>query len=159
MRKKTVPVRHAVRCLTDVLMLAIFVFAAAGCASGSDAADAAESADASADTSVTDPDNADASADTAADTGTADIGAAADASDTAYSYPVSEEEALEIALEDAALTEDDVTITISELQVEEDYTCWSIEFYADDMKYDYEIDANSGDLLSRTVRDTAEQGG
>lgn len=58
------------------------------------------------------------------------------------------EEAKEIALAHAGLTEADVTFVKAELGTDNGRQEYEIEFYSGNMEYDYEIDASTGDILS-----------
>ena len=78
-------------------------------------------------------------------------GAAAPATDgtSTTGAAITEERAQEIALEDAGLTSDQVTFIRSGLDYDDGRQIYDIEFYtADYQEYDYEIDANTGDILS-----------
>ncbi|RKI39721.1 hypothetical protein D7V86_15405 [bacterium D16-51] len=57
--------------------------------------------------------------------------------------------AKEIALEDAKLKESDVQFTKEGQDTEDGRTVYEIEFYNGDKEYDYEIDAVSGNIVSR----------
>ena len=62
---------------------------------------------------------------------------------------ITADQAKEIALNHAGLTADQVTFVRSNLDQDDGRTCYDVEFYtADYTEYDYEIDANTGDLLS-----------
>ncbi|WP_240664771.1 PepSY domain-containing protein [Methanosarcina sp. MSH10X1] len=58
------------------------------------------------------------------------------------------EEAKEIALAHAGLTEADVTFVKAELDTDNGRQEYEIEFYSGNTEYDYEIDASTGDILS-----------
>ena len=57
------------------------------------------------------------------------------------------DQAISIALQDAALTESDVTGLHGELERDDGKTIYDIDFYKDGKEYDYEIDAQTGDIL------------
>lgn len=63
---------------------------------------------------------------------------------------ISETEAQNIALEDAGLNQNDVSFTKTNLDRDDGRSQYDIEFIAsaDNTKYDYEIDAESGAILS-----------
>ncbi|AKB13826.1 Uncharacterized membrane protein YkoI [Methanosarcina thermophila] len=58
------------------------------------------------------------------------------------------EEAKEIALTHAGLTEADVTFIKTELGIDDGRQEYEIEFYSGNREYDYEIDASTGKILS-----------
>ncbi len=61
---------------------------------------------------------------------------------------MSEEEAKAIALADAGLEESEVTFMRSELDYDDGYAEYEIEFWKDLVEYDYEIDAITGEIRS-----------
>lgn len=64
------------------------------------------------------------------------------------SATISEEEARNIALEDAGLTADQVTFVKSNIDTDDGRNRYDVEFYtADGVEYDYEIDPSSGEIL------------
>lgn len=75
------------------------------------------------------------------------------------SAAISETEAQNIALEDAGLTQNDVSFTKTKLDRDDGRSQYDIEFIAsdDNTKYDYEIDAESGAILS-VDRETGRNG-
>ena len=72
---------------------------------------------------------------------------------------ISETEAQNIALEDAGLNQNDVSFTKTNLDRDDGRSQYDIEFIAsaDNTKYDYEIDAESGAILS-VNRETGRNG-
>ena len=65
------------------------------------------------------------------------------------STKISEEKAKEIALTNAGLKKEDVTFKRTEKDRDDGKTVYEIEFYTKDRtEYDYEIDANTGDIIS-----------
>ena len=72
---------------------------------------------------------------------------------------ISETEAHNIALEDAGLNQNDVSFTKTNLDRDDGRSQYDIEFIAsaDNTKYDYEIDAESGAILS-VDRETGRNG-
>lgn len=54
-----------------------------------------------------------------------------------------------IALEDAGLTENNVEFIRSNLDYDDGKKVYDVEFYAGNREYDYEIDASTGDIISR----------
>lgn len=66
---------------------------------------------------------------------------------------ITADKAKEIALNHAGLTADQVTFVRSNLDQDDGRTCYDVEFYtADYTEYDYEIDANTGDVILRLRR-------
>lgn len=61
---------------------------------------------------------------------------------------ISEEEAKEIALKHANLTSDQVTFGKIEMDFDDGTQKYDIEFYNNNKEYSYEIDANTGSILS-----------
>lgn len=61
---------------------------------------------------------------------------------------ISEEKAKEIALNHASLTSDKVTFGKIELEFDDGVQKYDIEFYYNNKEYSYEIDANTGKILS-----------
>jgi uncharacterized membrane protein YkoI len=61
---------------------------------------------------------------------------------------IGKDEANVIALEDAALNEDDVTFFRTKLERDDGRTVYEVEFYSIDTEYDYEIDAYTGEIVS-----------
>ncbi|MGL5347846.1 MAG: PepSY domain-containing protein, partial [Peptostreptococcaceae bacterium] len=57
------------------------------------------------------------------------------------------EQAKEIALKDAGLTEKDIEFLKTEQNIDDNISKYDIEFYYENKEYDYEIDANTGDIL------------
>lgn len=61
---------------------------------------------------------------------------------------ISEQEALLSALDQAGLTEADVTVTQVELDTDDGKQIYEIEFATADMEYEYEVNATTGSVLS-----------
>ncbi len=61
---------------------------------------------------------------------------------------ISDNTAKSIALEHAGVSENEVTIKKVELDTDNGLTTYDVEFYKNNAEYDYEIDANSGDIIS-----------
>lgn len=61
---------------------------------------------------------------------------------------ISEEKAKEIALNHSNLTSDQVTFGKTELDFDDGIQKYDIEFYYNNKEYSYEIDANTGDILT-----------
>lgn len=59
-----------------------------------------------------------------------------------------EEQAKEIALKHANLKSDQVRFVRSELDYDDKIQTYDIEFYFNNIEYNYEIDANTGNVLS-----------
>lgn len=64
------------------------------------------------------------------------------------SATLTEDEAVAIAMTHAGVEEKDVIFTKIKLDRDDGRTEYEIEFYKDTMEYDYDIDANTGDILS-----------
>lgn len=64
------------------------------------------------------------------------------------SYEISIDEAKEIALKHSNLTSDKVTFRKLELDFDDGIQKYEVEFYYNNNEYSYEIDANSGSILS-----------
>ncbi|MCD8249700.1 MAG: PepSY domain-containing protein [Lachnospiraceae bacterium] len=60
------------------------------------------------------------------------------------------EEAKVIALEDAGLSAENVTFTKADLDHDDGLTIYDIEFYAENVEYEYEINVNSGAIYSKS---------
>lgn len=60
---------------------------------------------------------------------------------------ISKEEARRIALEDAKLSKSDVKFTKAELDLDDGVAHYEVDFYADGVEYDYDVDAISGAIL------------
>ncbi|MCC8139412.1 MAG: PepSY domain-containing protein [Lachnospiraceae bacterium] len=60
------------------------------------------------------------------------------------------EEAKEIALADAGLTVSEVTFTKADLDHDDNQSVYDIEFYAENVEYEYEIKVNGGEIYSRS---------
>jgi uncharacterized membrane protein YkoI len=72
----------------------------------------------------------------------------ADENTTGMDNIITMEEAKEIALTDAGLTEANVTFVKTELDTDNGRQEYEIEFYSGNVEYDYEIDASTGKILS-----------
>ncbi len=117
-----------------------------------DTADAAGTEAAAADTAGTDAAGTGA-ADTAgtgaaAGTGTTGTGTAAGQAGQPSGASITEEDAKRIALEDAGVSEADVLAMQVGYEMEHGRTKYEIEFYAGNMEYDYEINAETGEIIS-----------
>jgi uncharacterized membrane protein YkoI len=69
---------------------------------------------------------------------------------TASPATISLEDAKKIALNDANLTEDSVTFTSAKLDTEDGNSVYEIEFYAENVEFEYEIYANNGTIYSKS---------
>ena len=67
---------------------------------------------------------------------------------SAVSGPIPEEQAKQIALQHAGLMESQVVFARTELDFEHGKHLYEIEFYSGQTEYDYDIDAETGDILS-----------
>ena len=70
-------------------------------------------------------------------------------------YDITVEEAKEIALADAGVTVDDVTYTKEELDRDDGVSMYELEFYTEDMKYQYEVNGKTGDIYSKSKETVA----
>jgi len=61
---------------------------------------------------------------------------------------ISEAQAKQIALENAGLTEDQVTFVRSNIDYDDGVMEYEVEFYSGNMEYDYDIDATTGAIRS-----------
>ncbi len=126
-----------------------------------DTADAAGTEAAAADTAGTDAAGTEAAdtagtgaaADTAgtgaaAGTGTTGTGTAAGQAGQPSGASITEEDAKRIALEDAGVSEADILAMQVGYEMEHGRTKYEIEFYAGNMEYDYEINAETGEIIS-----------
>ena len=85
--------------------------------------------------------------DTAADTTQAEPAADATQADAA-AEGISEQEAKEIALNHAGFKESDVEFTKVNKEMDDGVWQYEIEFVAGEMEYDYDINAETGDVMS-----------
>lgn len=69
-------------------------------------------------------------------------------SSNANEVSISEEKAKEIALNNANLTNDQVTFKKVEIDFDDGIKKYDIEFYYNNKEYSYEIDANTGSILA-----------
>lgn len=67
------------------------------------------------------------------------------------------EKAKEIALSDAKLVENSVTFTTAEFDKEDSISVYEIEFYTENAEYEYEINANTGAIYSKSKEIQNEQ--
>ncbi len=63
---------------------------------------------------------------------------------------LTEEKAVEIALSDAGLTASDAVFTKKAKERDDGVVVYDLEFYGNDMEYDYEINATTGEIVSRS---------
>ncbi len=75
------------------------------------------------------------------------------------STQISLEKAKEIALSDAKLTENTVTFTNAKLDMEDDISVYEIEFYSENVEYEYEINANNGTVHDKSVESLSKNTG
>lgn len=80
---------------------------------------------------------------------------------TADKELISEDEAEAIALKDVGLTEEQVSGLRCKLDTDDGVQQYEVEFYADGNEYDYEVDAASGNILSKKkeLEDDREKAG
>lgn len=74
---------------------------------------------------------------------------------------IGEDEAKKIALEDAKQKESDTTalqVYLDEDADGDDPAAYDVEFFVGNTEYDYEIDASSGEIISRDIDDAAPSG-
>ena len=62
---------------------------------------------------------------------------------------IGEDKAREIALEDAGLKEKEITLIKSEYEMDDGREQYDVEFLKGNQEYDYDIDANTGEIISR----------
>lgn len=74
--------------------------------------------------------------------------ATAQPSPTEAAATITKEEAQSIALEHAGLTADQVTYLRTEYEIDDGVPQYEVEFHHDRWEYDYEIHAETGDVLS-----------
>ena len=72
-------------------------------------------------------------------------------SNSAAETLISAEEAKQIALNHANLTSSQVSFVKSELDFDDGIQKYDIEFYSNNMEYNYEIDANTGSILQHEL--------
>ena len=72
-------------------------------------------------------------------------------SNTSTKAPISEDEARNIALKHANLTSSDVRFDKIEYEFDNGFNKYDIEFYHDFKEYNYEIDAQTGKILSYEI--------
>lgn len=78
--------------------------------------------------------------------------AAADSADA--SETISKERSLEIAVDHAGITADQIThIDDHELDTDDGRQIWEIEFHAGGLEYEYDVDAHTGDILDVEIDD------
>lgn len=75
----------------------------------------------------------------------------------ASSTQITLEEAKEIALKDAGLTKDAVTFTTAKLDSEDGIAIYDLEFYSENVEYEYEINANTGAIFSKSKETVVTQ--
>ncbi|MDO4566191.1 MAG: PepSY domain-containing protein [Oscillospiraceae bacterium] len=63
-------------------------------------------------------------------------------------FYISDDEAIDIALQNEGITGANCTILRCELIKDGDGARWELEFYKDFLEYDYVIDAKSGEIIS-----------
>lgn len=64
---------------------------------------------------------------------------------------ISEEEAKAIALKDAGLTEEEVSSIRVKMETDDGVQEYEVDFYAGDKEYDYDIDAQTGEIRSKDM--------
>ena len=72
---------------------------------------------------------------------------------TEASKKLTEDEAIQIAMEHAKLSKDAVTRLHAEYEIDDGVPTWEINFDHERMEYDYEINAETGDIISYDVDD------
>ena len=88
----------------------------------------------------------------------ADIPDNADSSAAPADVTVSESDALSAALKDAGLSENQVTVVKSKLDYDDGVKVYDIEFYTDTKEYDYEINAATSAIVSRSSENLPSAG-
>lgn len=86
-----------------------------------------------------------------AESASSNVVSVSEAESSANSNLISEDEAKNIALQDAGLTEDGISGIRIRLEKDDGIQQYEVEFYAGDKEYDYEIDAVSGNILSKDM--------
>ena len=71
---------------------------------------------------------------------------------------ISADEAKQIAVSDAILNENDVSFTKVKQDHDDGFLNWEIEFIANDTKYEYEINANNGNVLKFEKKSVSNNG-
>ena len=71
---------------------------------------------------------------------------------------ISVEEAKQIAVSDASLNENDVSFTKVKQDHDDGFLNWEIEFIANNTKYEYEINANDGNILKFEKKSVSNSG-
>lgn len=90
--------------------------------------------------------------DDADDDGAAGSTQAPAATDESSSETISKEEAEQIAFDDAGVTREEITEwDQSELDMDNGRQIWEIEFDVNDVEYEYDIDALTGDILAKEI--------
>ena len=69
---------------------------------------------------------------------------------TTVTATITLDEAKQIALADEGFSEDEVTFTETKLEYDDGMSIYSIEFYTSDTEYEYEINASTGDIYSKS---------
>lgn len=80
-----------------------------------------------------------------------------DGSDAVATAEITLDKAKEIALADAGLTIADVTFTKGKLDVDDGLSVYDIDFFADNVKYEYEINAVTGAVYSKSKETVVTQ--
>ncbi len=73
-----------------------------------------------------------------------------DGTNTTAAATITLEDAKKVALSDAKLTENAVTFTTAKLDEEDGASIYEIEFYAENVEYEYEINAGNGTIHSKS---------
>lgn len=68
------------------------------------------------------------------------------------STELTSDEALEIALKDANVKKEDVTITKTSIDMDHGVKKHEFEFYSGDVEYDYDINALTGEIISKSTK-------
>ncbi len=80
-----------------------------------------------------------------------------DSTNPATTAQITVEQAKEIALSDAKLTDNSVTFTTAKLDQEDSISVYEIEFYTENTEYEYEINAITGAIYSKSKEILNEQ--
>ena len=76
-------------------------------------------------------------------------------SKTGITAAITQKDARKIALEDAGLTEAEVTISAEKLDTENGVAVYEVDFVKDNVKYEYDINAMTGAVYSKSSESTA----
>ena len=132
------------RLISSVAVMFLLSFALTGCSENKNTSSAATTSSVEASNTNNTPATENGSVSTAqTNAGTADQTNAGTAANT-----ISLEDAKKIAFDNAGVTEADIVLKKSEQSYDDGKQEYEIDFYYNDMKYDYDIDAANGSITS-----------